>query len=163
VVVMIDDIEQTANDKYIANQLASWDRLLLIVSVPHAAALSAFFGRYNFNVDGQYKNTEFLSILIFVSLLPIVTIWLYFAQDLLRNTFLRNGDGSKSFANRNSLIFIAIIFVPLMLAIFADQFSLYVDRQSLFLVSMVLLSWGACLLLISSFIYINIRKALGFS
>jgi hypothetical protein len=148
-------------DAYIAFQLSKWDRALLIVSIPHGAAFGAFVGRYDFDKNGQPEGAGFISICILVFLLPVVTIWLFYVHDLMRNVFLRVGHSGMLKMIKHTSVFTLIFVFPLFLAIFAIEYEQYVDKESLVLIGLTMLSWMFCLVWVSNDLYLKIAKALG--
>jgi hypothetical protein len=148
-------------DTYIAVQLSKWDSALLIVSIPHGAAFGAFVGRYDFDKNGQPAEASFISICILVFLLPVVTIWLSYVHDLMRNVFLRVGHAGTFNSIKHTAVFTLIFIFPLFLAVFAIGYEQYLDKESLVLISLTMLSWMFCLVWVSNDLYLKIVRALG--
>jgi uncharacterized protein YceK len=42
-----------AEEKFVAEKLAKWERSLVIISLPHCAAFGAFLGRYEISKDPE--------------------------------------------------------------------------------------------------------------
>jgi hypothetical protein len=157
----MDDEGIIKADAYVKKQLANWDRALLIVSVPHGAALSAFIGRYNIEANLEGAGLNFNSITILVMIPPILSLWLFFAHDLLRNSFLRSGLFGAFISVKYSVVFFSTFLSPLIIGLLANYFDHYTDRLAVMLIGMTMTTWVFCLTVVANDLYMKIVKALG--
>jgi len=132
--------------------LKKWDKSLVLVSLPHTAALSAFIGRYDLAKDEMF----FLSFPIFMI---TVTAWIFLVDMRLRDEFLQAHPkyNIRVFSQMRHFLF---MLYPPMLFVIAEHFSLRIDRNTLGLMCMTLMSWLLCVLAVSSYLHwLVMRKA----
>ena len=140
-----------------SEKLKKWERSLVIVSMPHSAALGAFLGRYEIK-DGA---DGFLSIMLLASIAPLITLWLFCVHDLLRNAFLRMGHYGKWIQLKHRAVFLFVMFLPLMPALILPYIERYADTSSIFMISMTLLSWVFIACKLANDLYVEIVRPLG--
>lgn len=141
--------------------LASWDRLLLIISLPHAAAYSAFLGKFDFSaVEPKPEYSYLVSFGMMVSI-PILTVWLYYVYDLLRNTFLRVGHMGLAQKIRHSLSYTIVFSFPLLFVLLSAVPQSEPNAAAEVLIGMVLYSWVFCAVMAANGLYRKAAQALG--
>lgn len=137
-------------------EVARWERTILIISIPHAAAFGAFIGTYDFR--REWAVVEGLALLAF---LQVTTVWLRWVHDLLRNTFLRVGHMGFWQALKHGGLFTLCFVVPIAVALSSIFLGSYADGQALFLIGVTMLSWVVSVIGSASQSYLKMMKLIG--
>lgn len=158
------DMEEDTDEKkdqIIKSKLNKWDRDLITISLPHAAAYGAFLSRYDLNIEGKDQIFTVTSMTFMIFFIPITTIWLFYVHDLMRNVFLRVGHAGFQNKFKHNIIFSIVFLFPVIFILFSWRYSEYLDIISVGMIGMTMMSWVFCATIVSNNSYIAIAKTLG--
>ena len=134
---------------------SQWEKQLLVVSLPHAAAFGAWISRYKLD---DHPSENFIAYFLF---LIATTIWFGLLYNQFANSFTRNFNNRKISKLFESLKFMLFGLYPAFLAGIADYFREYVDRTSAMFTIGTLMSWMGCALFLSGRLHIKMMRELG--
>jgi hypothetical protein len=142
-----------------AQLVSGWDRLLL--SLPHAGGFSAFYGKFDFSSRGPNQEYDYLLTVAMLAAIPIISFWLYFVHDMLRNTFLRVGHMGMIYQIKHNIIYSLVFLFPLVFIGMAMVPQSKENAGAILLVGAMLFSWMFCAVLAANSIYLKAAKILG--
>ena len=157
---MVDGSEKA--ESVIASDLQhQWDRALIVISMPHAAAFGAFYGRFDFSDPAKDPGSAFILMSLVVLVLPMTTYWLFLVYDLLRNVFLRDGHHGLWLKIKHNVIYLICCIYPIFALVLFSLAQKRDNKVALMLLFMTMFSWQFCAIMTSNHIYLKAMKALG--
>ncbi len=147
----------------IATQLSNWEKSIFAVSLPHAAAFGAFIGKFDFDMGAEQPEKLMYSLVLIVLSLPMISIWLVFVHDQLRNTFLRVGHMDKKLKIKHTAIYTVIFVFPVFFPLISMNYREYIDVSIYGPISMILITWMFSSVIMAGHYYRRILRTLGYN